>query len=78
MTGLCSTYERINSVAPRTLLKIVLYSYMNGVYSSCSMELNCKRDINFMFFERRARSRPCNICTVPEHPFCALFKEDSC
>lgn len=22
---------------------------MNGDYSSCSMELNCKRDINFMF-----------------------------
>ena len=34
---------------PRTLLKIVLYSYMNGDYSSRSMELNCKRDINFMF-----------------------------
>ena len=49
LTGLCSTYERINSVAPRTLLKIVLYSYMNGDYSSRSMELNCKRDINFMF-----------------------------
>ena len=32
-----------------TLLKIVLYSYMNGDYSSRSMELNCKRNINFMF-----------------------------
>ena len=49
MTDLYSTYERINSVSPRTLLKIVLYSYMNGDYSSRSMELNCKRDINFMF-----------------------------
>ena len=27
----------------------LLYSYMNGDYSSRSMELNCKRDINFMF-----------------------------
>ena len=26
-----------------------LYSYMNGDYSSRSMELNCKRDINFMY-----------------------------
>ena len=42
-------YSRINSLSPRTLLKIVLYSYMNGDYSSRSMELNCKRDINFMF-----------------------------
>ena len=49
LTDLYSTYERINSVSPRTLLKIVLYSYMNGDYSSRSMELNCKRDINFIF-----------------------------
>lgn len=49
LTDLYSTYERINSLSPRTLLKIVLYSYMNGDYSSRSMELNCKRDINFMY-----------------------------
>lgn len=49
LTDLYSTYERINTLSPRTLLKIVLYSYMNGDYSSRSMELNCKRDINFMF-----------------------------
>ena len=49
LTDLYSTYERINALSPRTLLKIVLYSYMNGDYSSRSMELNCKRDINFMF-----------------------------
>lgn len=49
LTDLYSTYARINSLSPRTLLKIVLYSYMNGDYSSRSMELNCKRDINFMF-----------------------------
>ena len=45
LTDLYSTYDRINSLSPRTLLKIVLYSYMNGDYSSRSMELNCKRDI---------------------------------
>ena len=49
LTDLYSTYERINSLSPRKLLKIVLYSYMNGDYSSRSMELNCKRDINFMY-----------------------------
>ena len=49
LTDLYSTYDTINSLSPRTLLKIVLYSYMNGDYSSRSMELNCKRDINFMF-----------------------------
>ena len=51
LTDLYSTYDRIreNSVSPRTLLKIVLYSYMNNDYSSRSMELNCRRDINFMY-----------------------------
>ena len=49
LTDLYSTYDRTNSLSPRTLLKIVLYSYMNGDYSFRSMELNCKRDINFMF-----------------------------
>lgn len=53
LTDLYSTYERINSVSPRTLLKIVLYSYMNEDDSSRSMELNCKRDINFMSLDRR-------------------------
>ena len=57
LTDLYSTYERVreNSVSPRTLLKIVLYSYMNGDYSSRSMELNCKRDINFMFLLEGAK-----------------------
>ena len=41
--------DSVRLLSPRTLLKIVLYSYMNGDYSSRSMELNCKRDINFMF-----------------------------
>ena len=49
LTDLYPTYKRINTFSPRTLLKIVLYSYMNGDYSSRSMELNCKRDINFMY-----------------------------
>ena len=66
LTGLYSTYERINSVSPRTLLKIVLYSYMNGDYSSRSMELNCKRDINFMFLLEGA--------PVPDHATFARFR----
>lgn len=49
LTDLYSTYERTNSLSPRMLLKIVLYSYMNGDYSSRSMESKCKRDINFMY-----------------------------
>ena len=66
LTDLYSTYERINPVSPRTLLKIVLYSYMNGDYSSRSMELNCKRDINFMFLLEGA--------PAPDHATFARFR----
>lgn len=66
LTDLYSIYERINSVSPRTLLKIVLYSYMNGDYSSRSMELNCKRDINFMFLLEGA--------PAPDHATFARFR----
>ena len=66
LTDLYSTYERINSVSPRTLLKIVLYSYMNGDYSSRSMELNCKRDINFMYLLEGA--------SAPDHATFARFR----
>lgn len=66
LTDLYSTYERINSVSPRTLLKIVLYSYMNGDYSSRSMELNCKRDINFMYLLEGANP--------PDHATFARFR----
>lgn len=66
LTDLYSTYERINTVSPRTLLKIVLYSYMNGNYSSCSMEISCKRDINFMYLLEGK--------SVPEHATFARFR----
>ena len=56
LTDLYSTYERINSVSPRTLLKIVLYSYMNNDYSSRAMEQNCRRDINFMYLLEGAKA----------------------
>ncbi len=65
LTDLYSTYERINTVPPRTLLKIVFYPYMNGDYSSRSMELNCKRDINFMFLLEGA--------SVPDHATSAFL-----
>lgn len=66
LTDLYSTYERINSLSPRILLKIVLYSYMNGDYSSRSMENNCKRDINFMYLLEGA--------AVPDHATFARFR----
>ena len=66
LADLYSTYERINSVSPRTLLKIILYSYMNGDYSSRSMELNYKRDTNFTFLLEGA--------PAPDHATFARFR----
>ena len=66
LTDLYSTYERINTVSPRTLLKIVLYFYMNGDYSCRSIELNCKRDINFMYL---LEGKP-----APDHTTFAHFR----
>jgi len=36
-------------VPPRVMLKIILYAYMIGIFSSRSMEACCRRDINFMW-----------------------------
>lgn len=68
LTDLYSTYERIreNQASPRQLLKIVLYSYMNGDFSSRSMELSCRRDINFMFLLEG--------CSAPDHSTFARFR----
>ena len=65
LTDLYSAYKRINSVSPRILLKIILYAFMNGIYSSRLMELSCKRDIHFMFLLEGA--------PVPDHAAFARF-----
>ena len=51
LTELYSTYSktRENQVSPMNMLKIMLYGYMNGLYSSRDVETACRRDINFMF-----------------------------
>ncbi len=67
LTDLYSTYERIpENPSPRRLLKIVLYSYMNGDFSSRSMETRCHRDINFMYLLEGS--------PVPDHATFARFR----
>ncbi|MFV0242799.1 MAG: transposase [Lacrimispora sphenoides] len=34
---------------PRQMLKIMIYAYMNKLYSSRDIKTACHRDINFMF-----------------------------
>ena len=51
LSELYKTYSRVreNQASPRKLLKIMIYAYMNELYSSRRIETACRRDINFMF-----------------------------
>lgn len=44
-----STLGRKCATTPRTLLKILLYANMEGIYSTRAIESSCKRDINFIW-----------------------------
>lgn len=48
---LYKTYSRIkeNYATPRQMLKVMLYAYMNHIYSSRKIESSCQRDVNFMY-----------------------------
>ena len=37
------------AVPPKILFKILIYTYMNDIWSSRKIELACKRDVNFMW-----------------------------
>lgn len=65
---LYQTYSRIreNTITPRQMLKIIVYGYMNGLYSSRKIENACKRDINFMYLLGGA--------SAPDHSTIARFR----
>ena len=68
LKDLYSTYSRVreNQVSPRKMLKIMIYGYMNKLYSSRDIENACRRDINFMFLLEDA--------TAPDHATFARFR----
>lgn len=68
LEDLYATYSRVreNQATPRQILKIVLYSYMNRIYSSRDMETACRRDINFMYLLENSPS--------PDHATFARFR----
>lgn len=39
-----------NHFSPVILFKVIVYGYMNQIYSSRKVEKACRRDINFMWF----------------------------
>lgn len=50
------------------MLKIIVYGYMNGLYSSRQIETACRRDINFMWLLQRF--------PAPDHNTIARFREN--
>ncbi|MDW3726214.1 transposase [Enterococcus faecium] len=68
LKDLYSTYSRVreNQVSPRKMLKIMIYGYMNKLYSSRDIETACRRDINFMFLLEDS--------TAPDHATFARFR----
>ena len=68
LTCLYDTYSILkeNQVTPRQMLKIVLYAYLDGRFSSREIERACRRDINFMYL---LEGKP-----VPDHATIARFR----
>ena len=68
LTCLYDTYSILkeNQVTPRQMLKIVLYAYLEGRFSSREIEKACRRDINFMYL---LEGKP-----VPDHATIARFR----
>jgi len=49
---LYNSYSRLGrnpSITPKTLFKVLVYAYMNNIYSTRMIEKACKRDINFIW-----------------------------
>lgn len=68
LSDLYKTYSKVkeNQASPRKLLKIILYGYMNKLYSSRDIEKACYRDINFMYLLEGSK--------VPDHSTFARFR----
>lgn len=68
ISDLFRTYFRVrkNTATPRQILKIMLYAYMNKLYSSRDIETSCHKDINFMFLLEDS--------PAPDHATIARFR----
>ncbi|OLR55635.1 hypothetical protein BHK98_05890 [Hornefia porci] len=68
LTCLYETYSLLkeNQVTPRQMLKLLLYAYLDGKYTSRAIELACNRDINYMYLLEGKAS--------PDHATIARFR----
>lgn len=70
-TKLIKAYSPIGrnpEVPPKILFKILVYSYMNNIYSSRKIEKACRRDINFMWLLEGRKA--------PDHNTIARFRTE--
>jgi transposase len=69
-TKLHAAYSRIGRIetSPESLFKIIVYGYMNGIFSSRKLEQACRRDVNFMYLLGRA--------PAPDHATIARFRSE--
>ena len=54
--------------SPESLFKVMVYGYMNGIYSSRKLEQACRRDVNFMYLLRGTKA--------PDHATVARFRSE--
>lgn len=67
---LYAAYSRMGriEISPKRLFKILVYGYMNGIYSSRKLEQACRRDINFLYLLGREKA--------PDHATIARFRSE--
>lgn len=65
-----TAYSRFGRIerSPESLFKIMVYGYMNGIYSSRKLEQACRRDVNFMYLLGRS--------VAPDHATIARFRSE--
>lgn len=57
---------RKTAITPRNLFKVMVYGYMNNIYTSRALERACRRDIHFMWLLEGAKA--------PDHNTIARFR----
>lgn len=67
---LYAAYSRIGRIerSPKNLFKVLVYGYMNGIYSSRKLEQACRRDVNFMYLLSGEKA--------PDHSTIARFRSE--
>ena len=61
-----SHFGRSPKVRPKVMFKILVYAFMNNIYSSRQIEKYCSRDINFMWLLEE--------CPPPDHNTISRFR----